>query len=132
MKHFSKIALLALAIGLACVVLFSMHGRTVKAQESTASTNNTQVALFCPNAFKYDSIIGQDACSSWEQIAQPGYNEYPYSIPSGYTLVITDMECATSVPTGGENGQCWLYNTLSRSLCSCFAPYFEAGALSGP
>jgi hypothetical protein len=126
MKHFSKTALLALAIGLVAAVLFSMHGLTVKAQESTASTNNTQVTLVCTS---FPNIINSyPSCS--QLVSRNGAY---YTPPVGQTFVLTDMECVTKTDSPGEIGTCGLF--IAAIFPESEGPtqnVLIAGSLSGP
>jgi hypothetical protein len=126
MKHFSKIALFVLAIGLLAVVLFSMHGQTVKAQESTASTNNTQVTLVCTS---FPNLVNSyPSCSQLIAI-----NGTFYTPPAGQTFVLTDMECVTKTNGPGEIGTCGLF--VAQIFSESEGPnqnVLIAGSPSGP
>jgi hypothetical protein len=134
MKQLSKIILLASGFGLVLVAFFSMHNRTVKAQSITnANTQNTQITLLCDTTESVPSAYGDVACMSWYQI-QPGGGVPGFVIPSGQTLIITDMEC-TTVGKGGEYGTCTLHNQANAN-CSSFkceiTPLAQAGTIAGP
>jgi len=129
MKRFSTIMSLVLHIGLVSAVFFSMLVRTVKAQSITGgNTQNTQVSLFCTVINTINSN-GRAPCATWNAI-QPDGTFTSYSIPSGQTLIITDIEC-TTVVAAGDNGECWLYNPATVASFG-FITNLQAGALSGP
>jgi hypothetical protein len=116
MKQLSKVALLALGFGLVSMAFFSMHNRTVKAQESTAATNNAQIALVCES-------FDMGSCTGWMTVGPYGAN-LPLTIQTpGQLLIVTDMECVTS-GTAGEYGDCSLYAGEFNLA--------EAGAIAGP
>lgn len=119
MKQFSKIALPALGFGLLIMVFLSVHGPTVKAQSATGAKNNTQIALVCIGS------LTSSPCKSWWNVnTQSQFT----AIPTGQTLVITDMECYLAGETPGGYGICWLGNssTITTNVAAI------AGAISGP
>jgi hypothetical protein len=130
MKQFSRIILLALGFALVPVVLFSVHGRTAKAQSLFKGTTvNSEVELFC-NFFLSSSC-------TLNALASDGTTFAPFTVPAGKTLVITDLECTIQTPTQGEIGLCGLLDQLNAvapggDTLTDKIVLVQAGAPSGP
>jgi hypothetical protein len=106
MKRFGRIILLALGFALVPLVLFSMHGRTAKAQSLFKGTTvNSEVELFCNFPLSCSCTLNA--------LASDGTTFAPFTIPLGKALVITDLECTIQTATQGEIGLCGLLDQLN-------------------
>jgi hypothetical protein len=117
-------------IGLILVV-----GTMATADEAEAADTGTvtPISMYCSNwEISSPSAGAPQFCVVWNVANANGSSSNFGGAPSGYTLVITDMECTVVVPAG-ENGRCDLISLIGFNYPSPFPPTLvESAAVAGP
>lgn len=104
---------------------------TVKEAPAADAGTVTPISMFCSNWGTTESYPYQ-FCVVWNVAAAGGSSSNAGAVPSGYTLVITDMECTVVVPVG-ENGRCDLISEAGYTYPPPLPPTLvEAASLGGP
>jgi hypothetical protein len=93
----------------------------------------TPISLFCGNwGISAPSPGAPQYCVVWNVANANGNSSNWGGAPSGYTLVITDMECTVVAPVG-ENGRCDLISLVDYNYPPPFPPtLLETAAAAGP
>jgi len=123
---------LALATGLIGLIL--AVGTLVSADKAEAADTGTAtpISLFCSNWGTSAGLPGIQYCVVWNVASANGNSSNFGFVPSGYTLVITDMECTVVVPDR-ENGRCDLISLVNYNYPPPLPPTLvETAAVAGP
>lgn len=108
-------------------------GTMASAHEAQAADTGTvtPVSMYCSNWGTSESFPYQ-YCVVWNIAEANGNTEGAGGVPSGYTLIITDMECTVVAPAG-ENGRCDLISENGYSYPPPLPPTLvEGAAVAGP